>query len=82
MNLTTGDITRLFEIYMPAYECEASRMPDGSITLQFSNRANRDVVTLPGIPTEQLRSAPVIRQLSKSLNEEFAVAIARRGMRA
>ncbi|PZE13356.1 hypothetical protein DMX10_11595 [Pseudomonas sp. 57B-090624] len=82
MTLTTGDISRLFEIYMPAYACEASRMADGTVTLQFLNKANRDVVTLPSLPTVQLSSAPAIKKLSKSLNEEFAVAIARRGVGA
>ncbi|WP_271105094.1 hypothetical protein [Pseudomonas tohonis] len=79
MNLTTGDISRLFGIYMPAYICEASRMGDGSIALQFINKANRDVVTLPCVSAAQVSSAFAIKKLSKTLNEEFAVAIARRG---
>ncbi|BCG25231.1 hypothetical protein TUM18999_34220 [Pseudomonas tohonis] len=82
MNLTTGDISKLFGIYMPAYSCEASRMADGSVTLQFCSKANRDIVTIPGLPTTQLGSAPAIKKLSKSLSEEFAVAIARKGIRA
>lgn len=82
MNLTTGDISKLFEIYMPAYVCEATRMADGTVALQFLNRANRDVVTLPSLPARQLSSAPAIKKLSKSLNEEFAIAIARKGGRA
>lgn len=82
MNLTTGDISKLFGIYMPAYVCEATRMADGSITLQFCNKANQDVVTVPSLPATQFSSAPAIKALSKSLTEEFAVAIARHGIRA
>ncbi|GJN56432.1 hypothetical protein [Pseudomonas tohonis] len=82
MNLSTGDISKLFGIYMPAYSCEASRMADGSVTLQFYSKANRDIVTIPGLPSTQLGSAPAIKKLSKSLSEEFAVAIARKGIRA
>lgn len=82
MNLTTGDISKLFGIYMPAYSCNASRMADGSVTLQFCSKANRDIVTLPGLPSNQLDSAPAIKKLSKSLSEEFAVTIARTGVRA
>lgn len=82
MNLSTGDISKLFEIYMPAYACEVTKMADGSVALQFCNRANRDVVTLPSLSADQLSSAPSIKKLSKCLNEEFAVAIARKGVRA
>ncbi|WP_236247427.1 hypothetical protein [Pseudomonas tohonis] len=82
MTLTTSDIGKLFGIYMPAYSCEASRMADGSVTLQFCSKANRDMVTIPGLPAAQLDSAPAIKKLSKSLSEEFAVTIARKGIRA
>ncbi|MCU9949874.1 hypothetical protein [Pseudomonas sp. PDM13] len=82
MYLTTTNISKLFDIYMPAYNCAASRMADGSVTLQFCSKVNRDIVTVPGLPTAQLGSAPAIKKLSKSLNEEFAVAIARKGIRA
>ncbi|WP_437880457.1 hypothetical protein [Pseudomonas sp. LRF_L74] len=78
--LSPTDIGQLFTDTMPAYECEATRMADGSIALQFTNLANHELITLRGISVHELGSVSAIAQLGKSLSEEFAVAIAQRRM--
>ncbi|UXY50504.1 hypothetical protein [Pseudomonas tohonis] len=78
MTLGMADIGKLFTLYMPAYMCEATRLDSGTLSLQFTGRANLDVITLHGMTLAELSSPLAIRQLSKVLNEEFAIAIANR----
>lgn len=78
MPLAMADIGKLFTLYMPAYMCEATRMDNGTVSLQFTRRTDLDVITLHGMTQAELSSPLSIRQLSKVLSEEFAIAIANR----
>lgn len=78
MALTAADISKLFTTYIPGYSCVASKEPDASFTLQFTNLANLEVITLPGFSVHELATAPLIKRLSKVLFEEFVVVLANR----
>lgn len=78
MALTAEDIARLLTTYIPGYTCQAERNENGTYTLQFTNVANLEVITLPGFLPDELSSAPKIKRLSKVLFEEFVVAMAMR----
>lgn len=69
-----SEISRLFEIHMPGYSCEAIRQDDGSLSCQFTARSSQAIITITGLTATEVSTPEAVAEVSKSLLEEIACA--------